>query len=146
MDILKSMSISGSGMSANRKRLEAISSNIANANTIDTPEGGPYRRKEVVFAAEPARQKFSDIIEGQIDEDAQAVYVKDIISSNRPPLLKYEPNNPNADEKGYVAYPNINTMEETADMISAQRDYEANANALNVSKSMALKALEIGRN
>lgn len=145
MDLLTSLKISSSGLSANRKRMNAISSNIANAQTTETAEGGPYRRKEVVFGSEPARETFSEILEGEIGEKVQTVQATEVISTNRPPILKYEPHNPNADERGYVAYPNINVMEEMANMISASRAYEANVNAINTTKSMAMKALEIGR-
>ncbi len=123
----------------------AISSNIANAQTTRTAEGGPYRKKEVVFGSEPARENFSDILEGELDEKAQSVHATEVISSNKPPILKYEPNHPDANEKGYVAYPNINVMEEMANMISATRAYEANISAINTTKGMAMKALEIGR-
>ncbi len=145
MDLLTSLKISSSGLSANRKRMNAISSNIANAQTTETAEGGPYRRKEVVFGSEPARETFSEILEGEIGEKVQTVQATEVVSTNRPPILKYEPNHPNADERGYVAYPNINVMEEMANMISASRAYEANVNAINTTKSMAMKALEIGR-
>ena len=146
MDFLTSLKISSSGLRANRKRMGAISSNIANAQTTRTPEGGPYRKKEVVFGSEPARESFSEILEGELGEKAQNVYATEVISSNKPPILKYEPNHPDANEKGYVAYPNVNIMEEMADMISTSRSYEANISALNTSKDMALKALEIGKN
>lgn len=146
MDFLTSLKISSSGLAANRKRMGAISSNIANAQTTRTAEGGPYRKKEVVFGSEPARESFGEILEGELDEKAQSVHATDVISSNKPPLLKYEPDHPDADEKGYVAYPDINVMEEMADMISASRAYEANISALNTTKSMAMKALELGKN
>lgn len=146
MDLLTSLKISSSGLSANKKRIESISSNIANAQTTRTAEGGPYRRKEVVFGAEPARENFSEILEGELQEKAQTVHATEVISSNRPPILKYDPSHPDANKDGYVALPNINVMEEMANMISAQRSYEANVTAINTTKSMAMKALEIGRN
>jgi flagellar basal-body rod protein FlgC len=145
MDLLSSLRISSSGLSANRKRMASISSNIANAQTTRTAEGGPYRRKEVVYGAEPARESFSDVLEGELDAMAKSVHATEVISTNRPPILKYEPNHPDANEQGYVAYPNINVMEEMANMISTSRSYEANVNAMNTTKGMALKALEIGR-
>ena len=145
MDLLKSMRISASGLRANLKRTEAINSNIANAQTTRTAEGGPYRRKEVVFGSEPARENFSDVLEGEIDAQAQSVHATEVISTNNPPILKYDPTHPDANEKGYVAMPNINVMKEMADLIQAQRAYEANITTLNTSKSMAIKALEIGR-
>ncbi|MFT6069630.1 MAG: flagellar basal-body rod protein FlgC [Bacteriovoracaceae bacterium] len=145
MDLLSSLKISASGLAANRKRMGAISSNIANAQTTRTAEGGPYRKKEVVFGAEPVRESFGDILEGELDAQAKEVHATEVISTNKAPILKYEPHHPDANEQGYVAYPNINVMEEMANMISASRSYEANINAMNTTKSMALKALEIGR-
>jgi flagellar basal-body rod protein FlgC len=146
MDFLTSLRISSSGLAANRKRMGAISSNIANAQTTRTAEGGAYRKKEVVFGSEPARESFGDILEGELDEKAQSVHATEVISSDKPPVLKYEPDHPDANAQGYVAYPDINVMEEMADMISASRAYEANISAMNTTKSMAMKALEIGRN
>jgi flagellar basal-body rod protein FlgC len=146
MDLLTSLKISSSGLSANRKRIETISSNIANAQTTRTAEGGPYRRKEVVFGSEPARETFSEILEGELQEKAQTVHATEVVSTNRPPILKYDPNHPDANKDGYVAMPNINVMEEMANMISAQRSYEANVTAINTTKQMAMKALEIGKN
>ena len=146
MDLLTSLKISSSGLAANKKRMASISSNIANAQTTRTAEGGPYRRKEVVFGSEPARETFSEILEGELDEKAQTVQATEVISTNRPPILKYEPSHPDANEQGYVAYPDINVMEEMANMISASRAYEANINAMNTTKNMAMKALELGRN
>ena len=145
MDLIKSMQISSSGLAANRKRIETISSNIANAQTTRTAEGGPYRRKEVVMGSEPARESFGEILEGEIDAQAQTVHVTEVVSSNDPPIMKYDPNHPDANKDGYVAMPNVNVMKEMADMISAQRAYEANISAMNTTKSMAIKALEIGR-
>ena len=145
MDLLTSLKISSSGLAANRKRMAAINSNIANAQTTKTAEGGPYRRKEVAFGSEPARESFAEILEGELDEKAQTVHATEVISSNRPPILKYEPGHQDADENGYVAYPDINTMEEMANLIEASRSYEANITALNTTKSMAIKDLEIGK-
>jgi len=145
MDLLTSIKISSSGLGANRKRMASISSNIANAQTTRTAEGGPYRKKEVVFGAEPSRRSFSEVLEGEIDAQAQEVHATEVISTNKPPVLKYEPNHPDANAEGYVAYPNINVMEEMANMISTSRAYEANVTAINTAKNMAMKALEIGR-
>ena len=145
MDFFTSMNVSSSGMASNRKRMNAISSNIANAQTTRTVEGGPYRRKEVVFGAEPARENFSDILEGEMGSNIQKVHATEVLSINEAPILKYEPGHVDANEKGYVAYPNVNVMKEMADMISASRSYEANISALNTAKSMAMKSLETGR-
>lgn len=146
MDLLTTLKISSSGLAANKKRMAAISSNIANAQTTRTAEGGPYRKKEVVFGSEPARESFSDILEGEIDAQAQTVNATEVISTDKPPKMVYKPNHVDANEQGYVAMPDINVMEEMADMISAQRSYDANINVMNTTKSMAMKALEIGNN
>jgi flagellar basal-body rod protein FlgC len=146
MDLLTSLKISSSGLTANKKRMAAISSNIANAQTTRTAEGGAYQAKEVVFGSEPARESFSEILSGEMDENAQTVIAKEVVNSKKPPVLKYEPNHPDANAEGYVAYPNINTMEEMANMIETSRAYEANINAMNTAKGMAMKDLEIGRN
>ena len=145
MDLLTSLKISASGLSANKKRMNAISSNIANAQTTKTAEGGPYRPKEVSFGSEPAQDSFDQVLAGEIDAQPETVHATEVISTNKPPVLKYEPNNPDANKQGYVAYPDINVMEEMANMISATRSYEANIEAFNTAKSMAMKALDIGR-
>ncbi len=145
MDLLTSLKISSSGLTANKKRMQAISSNIANAQVTRTADGGPYKPKEVVFGSEPARESFAEILEGELEEKAQAVHAVEVTPSKKPPILKYEPNHPDANAEGYVAYPNINVMEEMANMIEASRAYEANINAMNTAKSMAMKDLEIGR-
>lgn len=146
MDLLTSLKISSSGLTANKKRMAAISSNIANAQTTRTAEGGAYKPKEVVFGSEPARENFSEVLAGEMEEKGQTVIAKEVVNTNRPPVLKYEPNHPDANAEGYVAYPDINTMSEMANMIEASRAYEANINAMNTAKSMAMKDLEIGKN
>ena len=145
-DFLSGFRISGSGMAAQRSRMNTISSNIANINTTKTPEGGPYRRKDVVFESMPDSQSFGEIM-GANDpkSDFQRVQVSDIVYDKKAPLLKLEPNHPDANEDGYVAYPNVNLMEEMTNMIQATRSYEANVQAIQATKDMALSALEIGR-
>lgn len=145
-DFLSGLRISGSGMAAQRARMNTISSNIANINTTKTPEGGPYRRKDVVFEATSDTQSFGEIM-GVTDprSDYQRVQVSDVIHDKKAPLLKYDPTHPDANEEGYVAYPNVNLMEEMTNMIQASRGYEANVQAIQATKDMALSALEIGR-
>ncbi|MDZ4677641.1 MAG: flagellar basal body rod protein FlgC [Oligoflexia bacterium] len=145
MDFLTGMRVSASGMTAQRMRMNAISSNIANVNTTKTPEGGAYRRKEVVFSSLPQQRHFGEILAGKVDADIDRVQVVDIRPDRKGPLLKYEPTHPDANEEGYVAYPDINMMQEMVDMISASRSYEANIAAMNTSKNMALSAIELGR-
>jgi flagellar basal-body rod protein FlgC len=145
-DFLSGFRISGSGMAAQRARMNTIASNLANINTTKTAEGGPYRRKDVVFTAMPDTKSFGDVL--NVDDpkaDFNRVQVTDIVYDKKAPLLKYEPNHPDANEEGYVAYPNINMMEEMTNMVQAQRSYEANVQAVQATKDMALSALEIGR-
>lgn len=145
-DFITGMRISSSGMAAQRMRLNTISSNLANVNTTQTPEGGPYRRKDVVFQAMPDARNFGEIFSSSDPKgNMHRVQVVDVISDTRAPLMKYEPNHPDANPDGFVAYPNINTMEEMTNMLQASRAYEANVSALQASKDMAMSALEIGR-
>ena len=145
-DFLSGFRISGSGMAAQRARQNTISSNIANINTTRTPEGGPYRRKDVVFTAMPDGKDFGDIV-GVNDPrgDYSRVQVTDIVYDKKAPIPKHDPTHPDADADGNVYYPNINLMEEMTNMIQASRGYEANVQAIQATKDMALSALEIGR-
>lgn len=145
MDFSKAMRISSSGLAAQRMRMNTISSNLANINTTRTPEGGPYRRKDVVLEAMPEAKNFGEVITSLPDRNLDRVQVTDINVDRGAPIMKYEPNHPDAGPDGYVAYPNINMMEEMANMIQATRSYEANVTAMQASKDMALSALEIGR-
>jgi flagellar basal-body rod protein FlgC len=145
MDILTGMRVSASGLAAQRMRMNTISSNIANVNTTRTPEGGPYRRKDVVLEAMPEAKSFGEILTSQPQRDIARVQVTDVAVDRKAPLMKYEPDHPDANEDGYVAYPNINIMEEMANMIQATRAYEANISAMNMTKDMAMSSLELGR-
>ncbi len=145
-DFFTGMRISGSGMAAQRMRMNTISSNIANINTTQTPEGGPYRRKDVVFESMPDAKSFGEIVSPTAaNSNFQRVQVSDVVSDRKAPLLKYEPDHPDANSEGYVAYPNINLMEEMTNMIQATRSYEANVSAMQATKDLALSSLEIGR-
>ncbi|MDN5346742.1 MAG: flagellar basal-body rod protein FlgC [Clostridia bacterium] len=142
MHLLQAMAISASGLTAERLRLDIIANNLANISTTRTPRGGPYRRQVPVFA-ERLRQEL-----GRPDPNrppGYGVQVVAIAEDNTPPRLIYDPTHPDADERGYVALPNINVVNEMVDMITATRAYEANVTAINAAKAMALKALEIGR-
>lgn len=146
MSFLNSIDVSASGLTAQRLRLDIISQNIANVNTTRTEDGGPYRRKAVIFEQRRAQRPFSKILSDTTENMAQGgVRVSRIEEDNRPFELAYDPNHPDANEEGYVAMPNVNIVEEMVNMISASRSYEANVTAMNSMKSMASKALEIGR-
>lgn len=145
MDILSGMRVSASGMAAQRMRMNTINSNIANVHTTQTPEGGPYRRKDVVFEAIPDAKSFGEILTTQPQKDIARVQGTDVVVDRKAPLMKYEPDHPDANEDGYVAYPNINLMEEMANMIMTTRAYEANVSAMQATKDMAMTSLELGR-
>jgi len=147
MDFFDALHISSSGLSAQRLRMNLISANLANMNTTRTKAGGPYRRKDPVFAAETLNRgaSFREMLDIRQKELLKEVAVVDIVEDSRPPIKKYDPSHPDADENGYVSMPNINLMEEMVDMISATRSYEASVTAIQSAKDMALKALEIGQ-
>lgn len=127
---MSSIDISTSGLTAQRKRLDIIARNIANAETTRTAKGGPYERQQVVFTT------------GRNGAPGE-VEVSRVIRDPRPPRMVYRPGHPDADQKGFVAMPNVNVMEEMVDMVSATRSYEANIAAVNAAKSMVRKALDI---
>ncbi len=145
MDFFNSIQTSSSGLSAQRLRMNLISGNLANVNTTRTMLGGPYRRKEAIFAAQSTKSTFNKILTDRQKSQFASVQVDRIYEDPNPPLMKYQPSHPHANDKGYVAMPNINPMEEMVNMISATRGFEANVTAIQAAKEMALKALEIGR-
>ena len=144
MDIFQSLKTSASALKAQQIRLNTISSNLANIETTRTPEGGPYKKKSVVFktSTDPSFEKHLDhSLKGAV----KGVEVSEIVTDNSPPKTLYDPSHPDADDDGYVSVPNINLLEEMADLMSATRSYEANVTVVKSAKRMALKALEIGK-
>ena len=140
------LEIASSGLSAQRARMKTISSNIANVNTTRTPGGGPYKRRDVVFGAMPAEKNFLEELKNQQHDDStRHVKVLGIVEDSRPPKMVYDPNHADANEEGYVAMPNVDIVEEITNMMVAKRSFEANIAAMNATKSMITKALEIGR-
>ncbi len=138
-------SISASGMEAQRYRMNVIASNLANAETTRGEFGGPYRRKDVLFSSRPASD-FSGYFRASMqDQNSSMVKVTGVVEDTRPLKRAYEPGHPDADTNGYVAYPNVNVVEEVVNMISASRSYEANVTAFRATREMAVKALEIGQ-
>jgi flagellar basal-body rod protein FlgC len=135
MDIFKNFDISASALVAQKIRLNTIASNLANANTTRTPEGGPYKRRDVVFSS-----VLIDEIKG-----LEGVRVIDVVKDDSPPKVVYAPGHPDANAQGFVRMPNINVIEEMVNMMIATRAYEANVNAFNITKAMYQKALELGR-
>jgi len=145
MDIFTAMDVSASALTAERTRMNIISSNLANANSTRTAEGGPYKRKDAVFAADPGKPSFGSTLSRISGRQPTGVQVTQIVEDQSAPRLKYDPHHPDADQSGNVALPNVNVVEEMADMITASRAYEANVTAVQAAKAMAMKTLELGR-
>lgn len=134
--------VARSGLEMQRVRMELISSNLANSQTTRTSEGGPYRRRlPIIEAAPPEGSSFAD----HLDRRVQGVQVRQIDLDQRDPIMRFEPGHPDANAKGYVAYPNVNPVEEMVDMISAVRSYEANVNVVKAVGQMHRSALQISR-
>ena len=144
MNFLDSLTISSSGLSAQRLRMNLISSNMANVNTTRTATGEPYKRKDAIFEALPTGG-FKEVLDQRLEDTRGGVNVARIIEDNKPFVEKYDPDHPDADENGYIQLPNVNIVEEMVNMISASRSFEANATAVRATKDMVSIALEIGR-
>lgn len=145
MSFFGSMDTSASGLTAQRLRLDIISQNIANANTTRTENGGAYKRKSVIFEKMDNEQSFSSILSKQKSYNSNGVRVAQIVEDQSESPVVYDPTHPDADENGYVTYPNVNIVDEMVNMISASRSYEANVTSFNTMKAMFNKALEIGK-
>lgn len=147
MSIFKSLNVSASGLTAERLRMDIISKNIANANTTRTLAGTPYRRQLTVFKEQGAPSTFESMLnqaKGQYSI-GNGVEVSEVVEDQSDFKRVYNPGHPDADDEGYVLMPNVDVVTEMINMMSASRSYEANVTAINTSKSMAMKALEIGR-
>jgi flagellar basal-body rod protein FlgC len=130
-------------LTAQRRRLELLVANIANAQTTRTEKGGPYQRKDVVFqtkSVEPFWKVLAEMEEGSLE----GVEVTEVVTDDSPPVLRYEPDHPDADQQGYVAYPNIRPLEEMANLMAATRSYEANVRAFEAVKELVRRSLELG--
>lgn len=147
MGYFSSLDISASGLTAQRLRMDTISQNIANANTTRTEDGTPYRRKSVIFQERADGVPFSEYLTAASREKiaGNGVRVAKIVEDGTPFKKVYDPGHPDADTEGYVEMPNVDIITEMVNMISATRAYEANVTSINTTKSLALKALEIGR-
>lgn len=146
MGIFTSINTAASGLTAERLRMDTISNNIANVNATRTDEGGPYRRQMVVFEPRDTRASFASILsKSQSGSPGEGVRVVGIVKSEEPPKTVYDPGHPDANADGYVFLPNVNIVNEMVDLITASRAYEANVTSVNTAKSMAMKALEIGK-
>lgn len=141
MDVAASLAISSSALQAQRLRMDVIAANLANAESTRTPEGGPYKRRDVILESRPGGS-FDDALGAQ---GAGAVRVARVVADEKPPRVVFDPGHPDADSRGYVAYPNVNPITEMVDLMSATRAYEANVAVVNATKRVLEAALAIGR-
>ncbi len=148
MALMESTSISATALTAQRLRMDVIAQNIANVNTTRTAEGGPYKRKVVLFQEilenDPFAIRFNNALLRQAHQ-GMGVRVSSVEEDGTPGTLNYDPGHPDADEDGYVRMPNVNIVEEMVNMISASRSYEANITAISNTKAMTTRTLELGR-
>lgn len=144
MSLFTAIAISASGMEAQRARAEIITENLANADTTRTPEGGPYKRKDVVFTTAPGSSSFADAMSLASGQN-QGVAVSDISIDDRDPERRYLPGHPDADMDGYVAFPRVNPAEEMVDLMGASRGYQANVAAISAVKDMIARSIDLFR-
>lgn len=145
MSLFGTLSVSASGLAAQRERATAIVENLANSETTRTPEGGPYRRKDVTFQPDAQSSPFSAIFQAELGPQVTGVSVAEVVEETRPPIMKYDPGHPDANPEGYVAMPNINPAEEMVDLMGASRGYQANAAAMTAVKDMVAKSIDLMR-
>jgi flagellar basal-body rod protein FlgC len=145
MSLFSALSVSASGMAAQRTRAELLTENLANAETTRTPEGGPYRRKDAVFVTTSAQSDFHSMFASQLDSQPQGVAVSEVIIDARDPVMRYLPGHPDADPNGYVGFPRIHPAEDMVDLMSTSRNYQANVSAISAVKDMIQKSIDILR-
>jgi flagellar basal-body rod protein FlgC len=144
MNLFGMLELSGSALGAERQRAEVVASNMANAQTTRTPQGGPYRRQLVVFESQRA-PRFALALAGLHPQSAAAVRVAAVIADQRPPVMRFQPGHPDANSQGYVAYPQVDPVEEMTDLLGAVRAYELNASAVQATKNMITQSLDLLR-
>jgi flagellar basal-body rod protein FlgC len=140
MSLFAALQVSASGMQAERTRAETLVENMANAETTRTPEGGPYRRKDVVFSSELQESPFSAVFQNEL---ATGVTVVDITVDPNSPEMRYLPNHPDANSEGYVAFPKMNPAEDMADLLNTTRSYQANIAAMTAVKDMITHSIDL---
>ena len=144
MSLFSVLSIGASGMAAQRQRAELLVENLANSETTRTPEGGPYRRKDAVFASTPVTTPFASIFDAQL-HSANGVEVAEVVQDTRDPERRFQPGHPDADADGYVAFPRINPAEDMVDLMGATRGYQANVAAISAVKDMIQRSIDLLR-
>jgi flagellar basal-body rod protein FlgC len=142
MSLFSSLSVSASGMAAQRTRAELLVENMANSETTRTPEGGPYRRKDAVFTTVEESSPFSAVFQNEL---GTGVRVAEVVEDNREPEKRYIPGHPDADKDGYVAFPRINPAEDMVDLMNASRSYQANVSAMTAVKDMINRSIDLMR-
>lgn len=142
MSFFTSLKLIASGLAAERLRVDLATANIANANSTRSPDGGPYRRVDPVLRARPLEGSFAD----RLGRSFRGASIEGIVQDSRPPREVFNPSHPDADEQGIVRLPNVQILEEMVNLMNARRSYDANIAALRISREMALRALQIGRN
>jgi flagellar basal-body rod protein FlgC len=145
MSLFSVMSVSASGMAAQRTRAELLVENLANSETTRTPEGGPYRRKDAVFESEPQTSPFSAVFQSEMHSGVNGVRVADVVEDTREPEKRYLPGHPDADKDGYVAFPRIDPAADMVDLVGASRGYQANVAAVSAIKDMINRSIDLMR-
>ncbi len=145
MSLFSTISVSASGMTAQRQRAEVLVENIANADTTRTANGGPYRRQDVVFQTQQVGTSFSSVFNTQFDQNSTGVAIDQIVVDQSEPERRYLPGHPDADKDGYVAFPKVNPAEDMVDLLGASRGYQANVSAISSVKDMIQRSLDLFR-
>ena len=145
MSLFSLLSVSASGMSAQRTRAELLVQNLANSETTRTPEGGPYRRKDAVFSAEPQSSPFAAVFQTEMNSGSEGVQVSGIIEDTRGGERRYMPGHPDADKDGYVTFPRVNPAEDMVDLLGAARSYQGNVAAISAIKDMIGRSIDLMR-
>src|SRR6266849_818238 len=145
MSLLSALSVSASGLAAQRTRAELLVENMANSETTRTPDGGPYRRKDAIFSSSPQGSPFSAQFQKQMGAYSNGVEVAEIYEDQREPERRFLPGHPDADASGYVAFPRMNPAEDMVDLMAATRGYHANVSAMSAIKDMIQKSIDLLR-
>jgi flagellar basal-body rod protein FlgC len=145
VSLFNALSVSASGMTAERQRAEVLVENMANADTTRTATGGPYRRQDVVFQSQDVTSPFSSIFDSQVTSQGTGVGIAQIVTDGSPPDRRYMPGHPDADKDGYVLFPKVNPAEDMVDLMGASRSYQANVSAISAVKDMIQRSIDLFR-
>lgn len=145
MSLFQLLSVSASGLEAQRRRAEVLTENLANSETTRTSQGGPYRRKDVIFASAKAEQPFQSVFQTELGSGVEGVRVAEVVEDQREPDRRYVPGHPDADAQGYVAFPRMNPAEDMVDLLNTTRSYQSNIAAMSAVKDMIQRSLDLMR-